>query len=111
MRVAASTHGAQPRDPGGDDGFDRGAVRRAGVVGHPGVFVPEDLQFLASRADALRVINDRLMPLVAISGAAGFVAAVGVHAAVGYLDLLHVGPAVLGSVVFAVGLGLTFPYL
>lgn len=44
---------------------------------------------------------------LAIAGTAGFGAAVGVHGLVGYLDLTHVGPAVLGAVLFAAGLGLT----
>jgi hypothetical protein len=44
---------------------------------------------------------------LALAGTAGFGAAVGVHGLVGYLDLTHVGPAVLGALLFAVGLGLT----
>lgn len=39
----------------------------------------------------------------------GFGAAVGVHAAVGYTDILHLGPALIAASVFAVGLVLSAP--
>jgi hypothetical protein len=39
------------------------------------------------------------------AGVVGFGAAIGIHALVGYLDASHVGPAVLGAVVFAGGIG------
>lgn len=42
----------------------------------------------------------------AIAGVAGFGTAVGVHPAVGYLSTTHLGPAVLGCLVFAAGLAL-----
>jgi hypothetical protein len=42
-----------------------------------------------------------------LAGTAGFGAAVGVHGLVGYLDLTHVGPAVLGAVVFGAGMVLS----
>ena len=45
------------------------------------------------------------------AGAPGFVAALGVHAAVGYLDAGHLGPALVGVTLFALGLGLSYPYL
>ena len=48
-----------------------------------------------------------LWETLALAGTAGFGAAIGIHALVGYLDLTHVGPAVLGAAVFAVGLALT----
>jgi hypothetical protein len=41
-----------------------------------------------------------------IAGVAGFGAAVGVHPAIGYMSVSHLGPAVLGCVVFAAGLAL-----
>ena len=41
-----------------------------------------------------------------VAGVAGFGTAVGVHAAIGYLSLTHLGPAIFGCVVFAVGLAL-----
>jgi hypothetical protein len=44
---------------------------------------------------------------LAIAGTAGFGAAIGVHGLVGYLDLSHVGPAILGAAVFVAGLLLT----
>jgi hypothetical protein len=43
---------------------------------------------------------------LAIAGVAGFGTAVGVHPAVGYMSLSHLGPAVVGCVVFAAGLAL-----
>ena len=44
---------------------------------------------------------------LAIAGSVGFGAAIGVHGLVGYLDALHVGPAMLGAVVFVLGLVLS----
>ena len=41
-----------------------------------------------------------------IAGIAGFGTAVGVHPAIGYISLSHLGPAVLGCFVFAAGLAL-----
>jgi hypothetical protein len=41
-----------------------------------------------------------------IAGIAGFGASVGVHPAIGYVSLSHLGPAVLGCLVFVVGLAL-----
>ena len=41
-----------------------------------------------------------------IAGLAGFGAAIGVHGLVGYLDLTHVGPAILGAWIFGAGLAL-----
>jgi len=38
------------------------------------------------------------------AGAIGFAAAIGVHLVVGYLNLVHLGPALLGAGVFAAGL-------
>ena len=48
-----------------------------------------------------------LWETLAIAGIAGFGAAIGIHGLVGYLDLSHVGPAVLGAAVFMAGLALT----
>jgi hypothetical protein len=42
-----------------------------------------------------------------IAGTAGFGCAIGVHLLVGYTDLTHLGPAVAGAFLFAVGLLLT----
>jgi hypothetical protein len=47
-----------------------------------------------------------LWQALTIAGVAGFGTAVGVHPAVGYLSVSHLGPAVLGCVVFAAGLAL-----
>jgi hypothetical protein len=45
-----------------------------------------------------------LWQALTIAGVAGFGTAVGVHPAIGYVSLTHVGPAVLGCLVFAAGL-------
>jgi hypothetical protein len=41
-----------------------------------------------------------------IAGSAGFGAALGIHALVGYTDLSHVGPAILGAALFGVAMAL-----
>jgi hypothetical protein len=48
-----------------------------------------------------------LWQALAIAGIAGFGTAVGVHPAVGYFSVTHLGPAVLGCFVFVAGLSLT----
>jgi hypothetical protein len=45
--------------------------------------------------------------VLALVGLAGFGAGVGIHFAVGYDDPLHLAPAVIGSLVYIVGLALT----
>jgi hypothetical protein len=47
-----------------------------------------------------------LWQALTISGVVGFGTAIGVHPAIGYLSFSHLGPAVLGCVVFAAGLAL-----
>ena len=44
-----------------------------------------------------------------IAGAAGFGAAIGVHGLIGYLDLSHVGPAIVGIGTFIAGIALSRP--
>jgi len=44
-----------------------------------------------------------------VAGSVGFGAAIGIHGLVGYLDPSHVGPAVAGALVFALGMVLTRP--
>jgi hypothetical protein len=44
-----------------------------------------------------------------IAGVAGFGSAVGVHGLIGYLDVSHVGPAILGSGLFVAGIVLNRP--
>ncbi len=46
--------------------------------------------------------------LLAAVGAVGFGTAIGVHPAVGYTDVLHLGPAVLGAGLYLVGLVFTY---
>lgn len=43
---------------------------------------------------------------LAIAGIVGFGTAIGVHPAIGYLNFTHLGPAVVGFLIFAIGLGL-----
>jgi hypothetical protein len=45
------------------------------------------------------------------SGTAGFGAALGVHFAVGYLDAVHLAPALLGLALLGLGLALSYQYL
>ncbi len=47
-----------------------------------------------------------LWQALAIAGTAGFGTTIGVHAAIGYLSVTHLGPAVVGCGVFAAGLAL-----
>ena len=47
-----------------------------------------------------------LWQALTIAGVAGFGSAVGVHPAIGYMSVSHLGPAVVGCIVFAVGLAL-----
>lgn len=44
-----------------------------------------------------------------VAGSVGFGAAIAVHGLVGYVDLTHVGPAILGAAIFGVGIALTRP--
>ena len=50
-----------------------------------------------------------LWQALAAAGALGFGAAIGIHGLVGYLDATHVGPAVAGAIVFALGMALSRP--
>ncbi len=45
------------------------------------------------------------------AGLPGFGAALGIHIAVGYLDLWHLMPALMAVLVYTVGLALLYPYL
>lgn len=49
-----------------------------------------------------------LWQALCMSGLAGFTPAIGVHPLIGYLDFIHLAPAVAGAAVFGVGLVLTF---
>ena len=50
-----------------------------------------------------------LWQVLALAGAVGFATAIGVHPAVGYVDLMHLAPAVLGSLSFLLGMILSYP--
>src|SRR2546430_9281962 len=45
-----------------------------------------------------------LWQALALAGLFGFATAIGVHPVIGYTDPFHLGPAILGCVVFAIGL-------
>ena len=49
-----------------------------------------------------------LWQVLSFAGVVGFSAAIGVHPAVGYTDLFHLGPAILGAIIFLIGLMLSF---
>jgi hypothetical protein len=42
------------------------------------------------------------------SGVIGFAAAIGVHLVVGYINVVHLGPAILGALIFVVGIAHSF---
>ena len=44
-----------------------------------------------------------------LAGAVGFATAIGIHPMVGYNDLVHLAPAVTGSLMFIAGIFLTYP--
>ncbi|MEP7289708.1 MAG: dihydroorotate dehydrogenase [Chloroflexota bacterium] len=46
-----------------------------------------------------------------LAGGSGFVAGIGVHLVVGYLDLWHLFPAIVALLLFIIGLAFAFPYL
>jgi hypothetical protein len=48
-----------------------------------------------------------LWQALALSGCIGFCAAIGIHPLIGYLNLSHLAPAVLGALIYAVGLYLS----
>jgi len=50
-----------------------------------------------------------LWQVLCFSGLVGFAAAIGVHPVVGYTDLFHLAPAILGAVIFVLGLVLCYP--
>jgi len=49
-----------------------------------------------------------LWQVLMFSGLVGFAAAIGVHPAVGYTDLFHLAPAILGALIFLTGLALCY---
>lgn len=110
-------------------------------VGVGEVFVPEDLAYLQTSAEAIRKANAKLVPLVAHdratlggmlvvagmvyllsalwglrkgerwlwhgllwAGLAAYTSAIGVHLVVGYLDVLHLAPALIGLALLLCGL-------
>jgi hypothetical protein len=45
----------------------------------------------------------------AIAGAFGFSTAIGIHPIIGYVDFVHLAPAVLGALIFSLGMILIYP--
>jgi hypothetical protein len=54
-------------------------------------------------------IKAALWQALLISGTVGFACAIGVHLSIGYTDLTHTGPAMLGAVIFVTGIFCTAP--
>jgi MFS family permease len=52
--------------------------------------------------------SKNLWQILCLAGLAGFSTAIGIHPIVGYLDLTHLAPAILGALVFLAGLILCF---
>ncbi|MBA2527717.1 MAG: hypothetical protein H0V18_18350 [Pyrinomonadaceae bacterium] len=50
-----------------------------------------------------------LWQVLCFSGLVGFAAAIGVHPVVGYTNLFHLAPAIVGAIIFVVGLFLCYP--
>jgi hypothetical protein len=50
----------------------------------------------------------RLWQVLCFTGVIGFGTAIGIHPAVGYTDVVHLAPAVVGALLYAAGLLLTF---
>ena len=50
-----------------------------------------------------------LWQVLTFSGVVGFASAIGIHPLVGYTNLLHLAPAMLGAAIFLSGLVLTYP--
>ncbi|MEP6635881.1 MAG: hypothetical protein ABJB97_04085 [Acidobacteriota bacterium] len=49
-----------------------------------------------------------LWQILCFSGLVGFAAAIGVHPVVGYTNLFHLAPAIVGAIMFVLGLALTY---
>lgn len=58
-------------------------------------------------AVAYGTLSRNLLQALGLAGLAGFVTAIGVHPAIGYTSLLHLGPAIVGCIVYFTGLALT----
>jgi hypothetical protein len=50
-----------------------------------------------------------LWQALAFAGGIGFACAIGIHPLVGYTNMIHLLPAVLGAVVYAIGIALMYP--
>ena len=99
------------------------------TVGMTAVFVATDLEFMGISVRELRAFNDHLVPLIAhvscgvamflavfygrpsrslwqalaLAGVFGFACAIGIHPIIGYTNLFHLGPAMMGCATFALG--------
>ena len=76
-----------------------------------GMLVASGLAFLMSGLWGLRRGASWLWWTALLAGTPGFVAALGVHFAVGYENVWHLTPAFAGLAIFLTGLALSHPYL
>jgi MFS family permease len=53
-------------------------------------------------------LSRSLWQALLLAGTAGFTTAIAIHPVIGYTDLIHLAPAILGAVLFALGLAMTF---
>jgi predicted outer membrane repeat protein len=49
-----------------------------------------------------------LWQVLTFAGAVGFAAAIGVHPAIGYVDMVHLAPAIIGALTFTAGVALSY---
>jgi hypothetical protein len=80
-------------------------------AGLGGLLVSEGVAVLLLALWAFREAARWLWWTLLVAGVVGFVAALGVHVTVGYLDIEHLAPAGIAVVLFWLGLVLSFPYL
>jgi dihydroorotate dehydrogenase len=80
-------------------------------AGLGGLLVSEGVAVLLLSLWAFREGARWLWWTLLIAGLTGFVAAIGVHLSVGYLDAEHLAPAAIALALYGLGLGLSFSYL
>ena len=80
-------------------------------AGLGGLLVSEGIAVLLLALWAFREAARWLWWTFLLAGLTGFVAGIGVHASVGYLDAEHLAPAAIALALYGLGLGLSFSYL
>ncbi|MSQ95476.1 MAG: hypothetical protein EXR98_13085 [Gemmataceae bacterium] len=76
-----------------------------------GMLISSGLIFLLPAMWGYRNGSAWLWWTMLIAGVCAYVAAIGVHFAVGYCDMVHLAPAFAGMGIFLVGLGMSYGYL